>query len=188
MPEYIERAAAVFQPTRPLRGATKFRTAFLLGLLISTHAPLAGRDFGLADNEKVRKEISTHAPLAGRDIYSYGCLSRGNFVFQPTRPLRGATEAPKKKYRYCSISTHAPLAGRDDVGVGHVRLDGISTHAPLAGRDVPSSGLLHTPENFNPRAPCGARHDDVGTRGRGRQISTHAPLAGRDRRSCRPRR
>ena len=60
----------------------------LKDMLISTHAPLAGRDlilllFGL------KKWISTHAPLAGRD-------------------------ADKRKQKTNqNISTHAPLAGRD---------------------------------------------------------------------------
>ena len=83
----------------------------------------------------VDRRISTHAPLAGRD-YSYGCLSRGNFVFQPTRPLRGATE----------IDVSAQLVG--------IR---ISTHAPLAGRDIQAAINNGKEEYFNPRAPCGAR-------------------------------
>ena len=56
--------------------------------------------------------------------------------FQPTRPLRGAT----------------------DVGFCHVGLNRISTHAPLAGRDcrAPPRGSPAS-AYFNPRAPCGAR-------------------------------
>ena len=34
---------------------------------ISTHAPLAGRDGGIAAFDAQIHEISTHAPLAGRD-------------------------------------------------------------------------------------------------------------------------
>ena len=34
---------------------------------------------------------------------------------------------------------------------------GISTHAPLAGRDDSSALVGYTTDNFNPRAPCGAR-------------------------------
>ena len=57
--------------------------------------------------------------------------------FQPTRPLRGATNSPTWDSRVAIvISTHAPLAGRD-VEIGFKFHDGtaISTHAPLAGRD-----------------------------------------------------
>ena len=34
--------------------------------------------------------ISTHAPLAGRDENTKNLMSNG-CIFQPTRPLRGAT-------------------------------------------------------------------------------------------------
>ena len=79
--------------------------------------------------------------------------------FQPTRPLRGATDGTRHTvHSRRDISTHAPLAGRD------YRLDGveiacdISTHAPLAGRDQQTLDYLQS-----------------------LYISTHAPLAGRDR-------
>ena len=79
-----------FQPTRPLRGATS-------GLLcrrdrfsqISTHAPLAGRDY-CAPYSFDKSLISTHAPLAGRDCQQQSLA-----------------------YTQMQISTHAPLAGRD---------------------------------------------------------------------------
>ena len=63
-------------------------------------------------------------------------IARIAMPFQPTRPLRGAT----------------------DVGFCHVGLNRISTHAPLAGRDcrAPPRGSPAS-AYFNPRAPCGAR-------------------------------
>ena len=126
--------------------------------------------------------ISTHAPLAGRDVH-LSALIRSAFW----------------------ISTHAPLAGRDvDAGGVEGRTINISTHAPLAGRDRYQQQDQRARQYFNPRAPCGARHDDSTTekpwtdkfqptrplRGAtfralwykfGYSISTHAPLAGRDR-------
>ena len=86
-------------------------------------------------------------------------MSSHHSAFQSTRPLRGATsEAAFSKWMPVSISIHAPLAGRD-------RED-----------DQP-----HDRENnFNPRAPCGARPPkDVGAVDED-EISIHAPLAGRD--------
>ena len=58
--------------------------------MISTHAPLAGRDQKLTHPSNHLGEISTHAPLAGRDGKRC-CLTLLISVFQPTRPLRGAT-------------------------------------------------------------------------------------------------
>ena len=58
-------------------------------------------------------------------------------AFQPTRPLRGATNAELTRSVIENISTHAPLAGRDDAP-DDADSQGIkiSTHAPLAGRDM----------------------------------------------------
>ena len=84
---------AVFQPTRPLRGATILilppallvfyfnprapcgarhvnRFAWYTSRKISTHAPLAGRDGKIIDKRFNDNRISTHAPLAGRDSKS----------------------------------------------------------------------------------------------------------------------
>ena len=56
-------------------------------------------------------------------------------AFQPTRPLRGATDFDRNGYLLGVISTHAPLAGRDNDSQVIFALHLISTHAPLAGRD-----------------------------------------------------
>ena len=58
-------------------------------IIISTHAPLAGRDGMTLGQAYDAYMISTHAPLAGRDPD----FTKGRGVI--------------------SISTHAPLAGRD---------------------------------------------------------------------------
>ncbi len=56
---------------------------------ISTHTPLAGRDWAEISKWK-RNNISTHTPLAGRDIHpSY--IPRLSITFLLTRPSRGAT-------------------------------------------------------------------------------------------------
>ena len=101
---------------------------------VSTHAPLAGSDL-VGACYGVERPVSTHAPLAGSDSRQT-CEARLAAVFQPTLPLRGATD--------CNFAPPiAPL---------------VSTHAPLAGSDVmstSSSGLAKT--GFNPRSPCGER-------------------------------
>ena len=86
------RNGLIFQPTRPLRGATND----------------ARRDL---ENDG----ISTHAPLAGRDHYLMSKTEMENKIFQPTRPLRGATRCRGSvDLVQINISTHAPLAGRDN--------------------------------------------------------------------------
>ena len=107
-------------------------------------------------------------------------MSRAYFVFQSTRPLRGATSGIRCPRRIALISIHAPLTGRDvaalrvaDGGVGfqstrplrgatlqvvveHVFLV-ISIHAPLTGRDA----FPDVPDRYQ-------------------RISIHAPLTGHD--------
>ena len=172
-------SAQVFQPTRPLRGATVADA--LLAFL------LAG--------------ISTHAPLAGRDPPDVGGVIK-RLRFQPTRPLRGATayqviyaDGAKK------ISTHAPLAGRDPAKIAVGIIFEISTHAPLAGRDISNLRIYDTPRisthaplagrdggilgaaravcaHFNPRAPCGARLSTPPIPHRSYQFQPTRPLRG----------
>ena len=112
---FIVQLCAKFQPTRPLRGATNCACSGVIGRIISTHAPLAGRDL---DGERgyVLVTISTHAPLAGRDDKWLRVADKA-VKFQPTRPLRGATFPVFADLATIVISTHAPLAGRDKLSV-----------------------------------------------------------------------
>ena len=80
-------------------------------------------------------------------------------IFQSTRPMRGATHP-----------VQFPVEGH-----------GISIHAPHAGRDVLTvNAFTCATDNFNPRAPCGARPSVYFTRWTILWISIHAPHAGRD--------
>ena len=57
-----------------------------------------------------------------------------------------------------NISIHAPRVGRDDPFLYDALESNISIHAPRVGRDSASLKRSRTLRNFNPRAPCGARH------------------------------
>ena len=186
-----------------MRGATTKNERKKQHLKISTHAPLAGRDYyglvwrhvfchfnprapcGARPFLNMAKDylslISTHAPLAGRDLPDD---RRGEVAvgFQPTRPLRGATSSPRPAWsRFRHFNPRAPCgARRDGCGEPEAYL-AISTHAPLAGRDrFLEAAVLGEANHFNPRAPCGARLKEVDDGVDRIAISTHAPLAGRD--------
>ena len=121
-----------------MRGATDFRLIALLMVLISIHAPHAGRD------------------------PTYHAYTMDYPEFQSTRPMRGATRGVQVgDHAGHDISIHAPHAGRD---APHSRLSwprssyfnprapcgarpkielnetneaiSISIHAPHAGRDI----------------------------------------------------
>ena len=150
--------------------------------LISTHAPLAGRDKRHVVAGRDRK-ISTHAPLAGRDD-SLACVPLADFYFNPRAPCGARHGCRCSRSRRWYFNPRAPCGARPsgtlDVGYagrfqptrplrGATRVglavnlpSIISTHAPLAGRDGYDQAVEMTTD-----------------------ISTHAPLAGRDRRPCR---
>ncbi len=156
MEGYGNENPGAFQPTRPLRGATCHNDKLRRPCLISTHAPLAGRDsqaLGLSvilydfnprapcgarlptpRDDAPQKEISTHAPLAGRDRYRVDEQSPSP-IFQPTRPLRGATPLRMMTISPKEFQPTRPLRG----ATAHSR----------------AGSLRRT--DFNPRAPCGAR-------------------------------
>ena len=168
---------------------------------ISTHAPLAGRDYRLLRLPHCQV-ISTHAPLAGRDTASafspppskhfnprapcgarQGIKAMGSWIkeFQPTRPLRGATSYGRCCGGFLPISTHAPLAGRDHCGGGvQPSRYRISTHAPLAGRDVLGEAAPGLSYQFQPTRPLRGATPRALVPEMQSIISTHAPLAGRD--------
>ena len=152
-----------FQPTRPLRGATRAVVNVFAEVGISTHAPLAGRDSRLF-HQHAFACISTHAPLAGRDRADDAEILIGQ-EFQPTRPLRGATKILTDAERQKWISTHAPLAGRDRSELSFPRRAFyFNPRAPCGARLYVSIVDADFYKYFNPRAPCGARPVQNATR------------------------
>ena len=77
--------------------------------------------------------FNPRAPCGAR--HPLTCGSFAEIQFQSTRPMRGATAVP-------------PQTQPSDC---------ISIHAPHAGRDGAAAWLPSRRQNFNPRAPCGAR-------------------------------
>ena len=124
-----------FQPTRPLRGATKPAKVRHLAMNISTHAPLAGRDTDAARRCPQKGYFNPRAPCGARR--GHGFLCPFSSPFQPTRPLRGATSGCRWLLDHpWHFNPRAPCGARQEI-----RED----------RDL-------TQADFNPRAPCGARH------------------------------
>ena len=147
-----------FQPTLPLRGATRSRRHLRHGQRVSTHAPLAGSDYvslrvrpsassfqptlplrgatlDFLFGQNLSFLVSTHAPLAGSDMSSpYWVV--GRHTFQPTLPLRGATTCCAASASWThSFNPRSPCGER------------------LLSATWPSKGST----SFNPRSPCGER-------------------------------
>ena len=67
------------------------------------------------------------------------------------------------KAAFTDISIHVPRAGDDARRGDEVRgsVD-ISIHVPRAGDDTHWTGKRDRGQHFNPRPPCGGRHQDEG--------------------------
>ena len=162
----------------PRAGRDTQRMAEAMQELISIHAPRAGRDHCKGSRRK-RQSISIHAPRAGRDGKNLSCQFCGNISihapragrdrrscrppgrptgFQSTRPVRGATlhhAAPPSDPLFQSTR---PVRGATSNSPHLKTPKTISIHAPRAGRDNNCNFGHRLANNFNPRTPCGARH------------------------------
>ena len=189
-----------FQPTLPVRGATSERNSGRRSRRISTHAPRAGSD-SRAVFIKPRRTISTHAPRAGSD-QKFEVMLCAHPLFQPTLPVRGATDRVPLLLRPHPISTHAPRAGSDPgFKIRRVGHDHFNPRSPCGERPILCIGAV-IKYDFNPRSPCGERpvyfspqagqvtfQPTLPVRGATKarvqaktifRISTHAPRAGSD--------
>ena len=126
-------AAVYFNPRAPCGARQERQPDRRRAPGISIHVPLAGHD-DIGFVRAPRRSISIHVPLAGHDGDGRQIPARGH-GFQSTCPLRGTTSKLRKCFNPCCISIHVPLAGHDTIWL----------------RESPP------PEDFNPRAPCGAR-------------------------------
>ena len=152
----LDKAISIFQPTRPLRGATGRPIGNAACPDFNPRAPCGARR-GVLNNALGEDLISTHAPLAGRDEEKSGTENWSN-LFQPTRPLRGATDRGNAfGGDYSDFNPRAPCEARQS-----------------------TTTLTKDSRNFNPRAPCEARLTPPKTQDELMGISTHAPLARRD--------
>ena len=124
----------LFQPTRPLRGATFRRSCWRPHRRnFNPRAPCGARPRAACCLCRRTTDFNPRAPCGARRRNTIS--NSYQYLFQPTRPLRGATNVANVTAVISPISTHAPLAGRD-----------------RWPRTCCSRALY-----FNPRAPCGAR-------------------------------
>ena len=79
----------MFQPTRPVKGATRLRAAKLAGSIVSTHAPREGRDVETRTPARSSRWFQPTRPVKGatRPVHNGDWSDE----FQPTRPVKGAT-------------------------------------------------------------------------------------------------
>ncbi len=132
---------------------------------VSTHAPRTGRDANVVHVCACCGGVSTHAPRAGRDAGAL-TVEVDSDMFQPTRPVRGATSGETGQRASAAVSTHAPRAGRDAISTGPSigSMLKFQPTRPVRGATTGMAKRRPVPQRFNPRAPCGARRAAHATR------------------------
>ena len=172
-----------------------------LAISISIHAPRVGRDVVSTIVLVVPWDFNPRAPCGARP--SRTVITPSETLFQSTRPVWGATinqggfqnvhfyfnpRAPcgarqgwvgqwdiQKQFQSTRPVWGATFLPRG-AAVGH----DISIHAPRVGRDSAGQPCGGPAQDFNPRAPCGARRGHAFLVFAHQRISIHAPRVGRD--------
>ena len=174
----ISSVTTNFNPRAPCGARRLNRTEQAHLTNISIHAPRVGRDSVLCTRFALWFYFNPRAPCGAR--LPCGCCVTISVKFQSTRPVWGATNFDSSMEARTAISIHAPRVGRDPMDLLIWYLLTISIHAPRVGRDVTITIQRTLRDHFNPRAPCGARPDNVCLSNCPRGISIHAPRVGRD--------
>ena len=169
-----------FQSAHPVRGATITPSMFtLVSAYFNPRAPCGARPVFHTHDPYHDTDFNPRAPCGARlKADTWYRLVDG---FQSTRPVWGATcfaalseifavhfnprapcgarpsSCPFRQGRI-QISIHAPRVGRDQIATVAVLPVFISIHAPRVGRDLGQQKRAVDQQDFNPRAPCGARH------------------------------
>ena len=152
---YFEYDLCDFNPRAPCGARRAWSTPSRTISHFNPRAPCGARRDSTSDFRRSLINFNPRAPCGARpaDIVAR-C---GLVVFQPTRPLRGATRFQEQSNRREEFQPTRPLRGATWRSEEKAAVFVISTHAPLAGRDLLPTTLAPSSSYFNPRAPCGAR-------------------------------
>ena len=193
------RTSSVFQPTLPLRGATRLAIAPRTPFSVSTHAPLAGSDARTRPRWTATASFNPRSPCGERPSRAprtpwpscfnprspcgeRRCRRSGRCRppgFNPRSPCRERLEFWVHKTDGTLFQPTLPLRGAT---LGTDLEDGaymFQPTLPLRGATSRHTRPTRPSASFNPRSPCGERHGRRPLRRRG-AVSTHAPLAGSD--------
>ena len=143
-------------------GATSFSTHMIYhGSNFNPRAPCGARQ-DYVTRKEFDELISIHAPRVGRDL-STGCATTPSRNFNPRAPCGARPPVTFTGEANAQFQSTRPVWGATRPAVRPAQRSPISIHAPRVGRDAAWMVLIPHGQNFNPRAPCGAR------RGHGRE-------------------
>ena len=192
-----------FNPRAPCGARPICKIEQHMGLTISIHAPLAGRDSAAPGIGRAPwAHFNPRAPCGARpetSIWIWGdtyfnprapCGARlwyivtelGSIIeFQSTRPLRGATRPGSRDCRAEGFQSTRPLRGATASAWPTRPQPRFQSTRPLRGATRPQRPRKALCPNFNPRAPCGARHAPAAHAAGGCDFNPRAPCGARRR-------
>ena len=148
-------AAALFQSTRPVWGATVSQGPFFAEDIVSIHAPRVGRDVQPVTSRIITPSFNPRAPCGARHVLLF---SVGFYLsFNPRAPCGARRAAVMPTLSGMGFNPRAPCGARLTEGKIDGGAGGVSIHAPRVGRDGGHDAHKDVVSCFNPRAPCGAR-------------------------------
>ena len=167
----------LFQPTRPLRGATRRSPAIHGAPKISTHAPLAGRDKQLGYGPRRTKYFNPRAPCGARRKTREKTKPKEEH-FNPRAPCGARRWRGTDNCLRCEFQPTRPLRGATIMYRRPTFLTGFQPTRPLRGATAVLSISILRIRYFNPRAPCGARRNFVTTSKSAAKFQPTRPLRG----------
>ena len=138
-----------FQSTLPMRGATIARGFVINASCISIHAPHAGSDRWVNQNDP-RYPISIHAPHAGSEWPYPEHLTYRRF--QSTLPMRGAIKIDVTKSITNTFQSTLPMRGASLAGIPPEENVRFQSTLPMRGATGPGKNLVRS-EKFQSTLP-----------------------------------
>ena len=145
-------AVALFQPTLPARGATRWWSQRRIRPDFNPRSPHGERRQPHGANAP-KFGISTHAPRTGSDGHFTTAIYR-ECAFQPTLPARGATVSGDVFALFGIFQPTLPARGATPAAACLWARKRISTHAPRTGSDAMLGNMCRESTLFQPTLPA----------------------------------
>ena len=167
-----------FQSALPLRGATQNASSGRCGHYISIRAPLAGSDVAGVRRLRAFLHFNPRSPCGERLGITVWGPAEG--AFQSALPLRGATSFSNASAVILLFQSALPLRGATACPEPWYRKCRYFNPRSPCGERHQLLGRSHQTHYFNPRSPCGERLNAFSCARDTTNISIRAPLAGSD--------
>ena len=148
-----------FQSTRPVRGATRGNVPTCHLVVVSIHAPRAGRDSASPASLQSFWSFNPRAPCGAR-LRALRPLKRSS-SFNPRAPCGARHTCSRVVGKQEGFQSTCPVRGATVEVFPLHEIEVVSIHAPRAGRDIHLMIVYGGYCCFNPRAPCGARQPHI---------------------------